>query len=91
MIVLLILSAVCAGSLEYYKFSTLESESGNSQDHDRSAFAQLFNFRGDNNISSSANNLSETINATQEVVPDVQIDSQGDSTERTITVFGTRS
>jgi uncharacterized protein YggE len=88
MIVLLILSAVCAGSLGYYKFSTLESESRYSQDHERSAFAQLFNFLENNNISSSANNSSETTNATQEVVPDVQIDSQGDSTERTITVFG---
>jgi uncharacterized protein YggE len=87
-IVILILSAVCAGLLEYYKFSTLESGSRNSQDHNRKAFAQLFNFLGDNNISSSANNLSETMNTTEAFVPDVQIDTQRDITERTITVFG---
>ena len=87
MIVILLLSAICVRSLEYYEFGTSEMGRGNSDIH--MAFAQLFNFLEDSNVSSSATDtINGTINATEAVIPDIQIDSQGDITERTITVFG---
>jgi uncharacterized protein YggE len=88
MTILLLLCAVGARSpAEYHKFGTLESGSGNS--HDNRAFAQLFDFLGDSNVSSSAaDTINGTINTTEAIVPDVQIDSQRGATERTITVFG---
>jgi uncharacterized protein YggE len=82
----LLLSAVCARSLEHYKFNI--SEIGSGKSHEHKAFAQLFNFLGDNNVSSSTTDtLNGTINTTEAVVSDIQRDSR-DPTERTVTVFG---